>query len=462
MTQIFLSYSRKDLDFVEQLASDLKESGLDVWYDLSGLDGGSRWRNSIEKAIRESQYVVIVLSPDSVSSEWVEREYLFASNLGRKIVPVLLRPCELPLYYLNIHYIDFQDGKYKQNYPLLLRVLNGEQAQQGELVTPSQVQKKKNEKSAFKIKPFPVISLGLIIAAIFGASYIFNKQEPTPTMALTSIVDTPTYVLPTETSPPTKVVTPTIIPLQTDITDDKGVEMVFVPEGSFLMGNKKGDDRDEQDEHTVTLSAYYIDKYEVTNKLYKTCENEGGCDKHGNPYDPADPGNYYINSIYDEYPVIFVDWEMANKFCDWRDARLPTEAEWEKAAKGDTNYSYPWGNTIDCDHANYFKAGKACTVLYPAKVGSAELGTSPYGAYDMAGNVWEWTADWYDPYYYQTSVEVDPPGPKVAGLGGREKVIRGGSWLTPNDGLRPSNRFYFGDFGKSNTIGFRCARSLDQ
>ena len=224
------------------------------------------------------------------------------------------------------------------------------------------------------------------------------------------------------------------------------------------MGNKNGD-RDEQDEHTVTLSAYYIDKYEVTNGLYKLCENAGECDKHTKIYDYYDPGNYYINPKYDEYPVIFVNWEMANQFCEWRGARLPTEAEWEKAAKGEMNYSYPWGDTIDCEHANYYQLGKSC-VTYPTKVGSYESGKSPYGAYDMAGNVWEWVADWYDPFYYQTSVEVDPPGPNGSTLGGREKVIRGGSWLITNDGLRSSNRSFTGDFDRANDIGFRCAKNV--
>ena len=98
MTQIFISYSRRDLGFVEQLASDLKEAGLDVWYDLSDLVGGTRWRIEIENAIRISQHVVMVLSPDSVGSEWVEREYLFANNLKKNIVPILYRPCDLPLY----------------------------------------------------------------------------------------------------------------------------------------------------------------------------------------------------------------------------------------------------------------------------------------------------------------------------------------------------------------------------
>lgn len=111
MAQVFISYSRKDLSFVEQLVTDLKNAGLDVWYDISSLGGGSRWRVELETAIRNCQFVIVVLSPDSIASEWVEREFLFASNLKRKIIPLMYRSCELPLNYLDLNYIDVQGGK---------------------------------------------------------------------------------------------------------------------------------------------------------------------------------------------------------------------------------------------------------------------------------------------------------------------------------------------------------------
>jgi Tol biopolymer transport system component len=124
MTQVFISYSRKDLAFVERLAEDLKKAGLDVWYDISGLAGGSRWRSEIQKAIKDSQHIIVVLSPDSVESEWVEREFLFASNLKRKIIPLLYRPCELPMNYLDLNYIDVQGENYRQNFGELLEALS--------------------------------------------------------------------------------------------------------------------------------------------------------------------------------------------------------------------------------------------------------------------------------------------------------------------------------------------------
>jgi len=123
MTQVFISYSRRDLAFVEQLAADLQAAGLEVWYDLSNLQGGSRWSRAIEKAIRDSQYVLVVLSPDSVASTWVEEEFLYASELGKKIVPLFYKKCALPFGYRTLHFIDVQEDRYKQKFNEILRAL---------------------------------------------------------------------------------------------------------------------------------------------------------------------------------------------------------------------------------------------------------------------------------------------------------------------------------------------------
>jgi hypothetical protein len=124
MTQVFISYSRRDLPFVEQLARDLKNAGFEVWYDVSGIGGGARWRAAIESAVRSSQFAIVVLSPDSIASEWVEREFLFASNLKRKIIPLYYRECELPLNYLDLNYIDVRGGNYQKNFPEILSALD--------------------------------------------------------------------------------------------------------------------------------------------------------------------------------------------------------------------------------------------------------------------------------------------------------------------------------------------------
>ena len=124
MTQVFISYSRRDLAFVEQLAADLQAAGLDVWYDLSGLEGGARWSREIQKAIRESQYVLVVLSPDSVASKWVEEEFLYASELRKKIIPLFYKKCALPLDIARFTLLMFKAVNYKRNFNEILRALD--------------------------------------------------------------------------------------------------------------------------------------------------------------------------------------------------------------------------------------------------------------------------------------------------------------------------------------------------
>ena len=123
MTQVFISYSRKDIEFIQRLANDLKAAGFEVWYDLSGLEAGTRWGNEIQKAIHESQYFLVVLSPNSVRSDWVEREFLYASDQGLKIIPLLYEPCKLPMWSLHLQFIDVQEKNYTRNYPELLKIM---------------------------------------------------------------------------------------------------------------------------------------------------------------------------------------------------------------------------------------------------------------------------------------------------------------------------------------------------
>jgi eukaryotic-like serine/threonine-protein kinase len=256
----------------------------------------------------------------------------------------------------------------------------------------------------------------------------------------------------------------TTTPYPSEITDAKGVIMRLVPEGEFTMGSNDGND-DAKPVHTVYLDAYYIDNHEVTNALYKACADADACSPLINaPYKAcADPGacspaeqtkpSYYGNPEFDNYPVIYVNWDKAQTFCAWRDARLPTEAEWEKAARGTDARIHPWGNTISCTFANY---GHCVGDTTP--VGSYENGQSPYGVYDMTGNVWEWIADWYSATYYQSSPLENPLGPES----GEGHVLRGGAW--DNDfGLRSAARYSSPvESGFLDVIGFRCAKDATQ
>jgi formylglycine-generating enzyme required for sulfatase activity len=251
----------------------------------------------------------------------------------------------------------------------------------------------------------------------------------------------------------------TIKVLSEEIKDAKGVSMVLVPEGEFIMGSDKGED-DEKPPHTVYLDAFYIDKYEVTNARYKACVDEGVCNVP-REFSSSTRDSYYGNPQYDNYPVVNVDWEMANAFCGWRDAGLPTEAEWEKAASWDEKkqekYVYPWGEGITCSLANYFDCRKKDTSV----VGNYTDGKSPFGAYDMAGNVWEWVADWYTENYYSTYPRdqwpSNPTGPEY----GVDRVLRGGSGGSYDHFLKSANRSYaYPATRNTQWLGFRCAHSV--
>jgi len=211
--------------------------------------------------------------------------------------------------------------------------------------------------------------------------------------------------------------------------------------------------------HTVTLSPYSIDKTEVTNRKYQQCVAAGACNLPTSNSSNART-SYYDNPDYDEYPVIFVSWQDASNYCHWTGKRLPTEAEWELAARGTTVRIYPWGNEPpDCTRANYFIGGGVYCPLLDGKtndtneVGFYGAGSSPYGALDMAGNVQEWVSDWYSATFYSSSQTFfNPTGPAT----GNRKVLRGGLFSRTSEELRTASRYKLYPTDRYNNTGFRC------
>lgn len=353
--------------------------------------------------------------------------------------------------------------------------------------------KKKRQRQASTAITVAVIgAIATIVAALFNSPWMSNLAPsmvaPMPTMPIpltSTAAETP---MPAETLTPTLTATATLIetfvatPTATatlietfaatavftptlgvgSSIESNGVTMMYVPAGEFIMGNNNG--RDEvKPERTVYLDDFYIDKYEVTNAAYKRCVDANGCgapqSNRSLTYFP-----YYGDSQYDDYPVLFVSWYQAKRYCEWRGMRLPTEAEWEKAARGVSGRRiYAWKGAFDgtklnfCDSRCTFGKSADKTVddgyADTAPVGSYEEGQSSYEIYDLAGNVWEWIADWYDAGYYRAAPNTNPLGPSS----GVYRVLRGGAWDTDKNETQSSFRIGKDPAVAYNDIGFRCA-----
>jgi formylglycine-generating enzyme required for sulfatase activity len=309
---------------------------------------------------------------------------------------------------------------------------------------------KKNRNLGRRIRIAGGLAMLLVFAIVGCKSQAVATSTPAFTETPVPVFTATPLPLPTNTL---VVFTPTALPAE--ITDANGVVMRLVPAGPFTMGSSNGMP-DEKPVHIVNLPTFYMDKYEVTNAFYKACVDAGVCQVPANTGAGLHPGAYgtYGDQQFDNYPVIWVDWNRAKTYCEWRGARLPSETEWEKAARGTDERKYPWGDGIDPTFANYGSNvpddyggvfGKTTAVgIYPK-------GQSPYSIYDMAGNVWEWVADWYDVY---------PGGDLDANSAfGQEtyRVLRGGSWSDDPDLLRTTFRGGNTPDTTVNYIGFRCA-----
>jgi formylglycine-generating enzyme required for sulfatase activity len=225
--------------------------------------------------------------------------------------------------------------------------------------------------------------------------------------------------------------------------------MLYIPAGEFTMGSEPEDPcahLDEQPKHKVYLDPYWIDQTEVTNGQYQLCVKAGSC--------PEPPVCGVGESTYQDatkslHPVTCLIWDEATLYCEWIGGRLPTEAQWEKAARGTEEYKYPWGTNFESSKCN----SQEGSLDGPQAVGSfSPEGDSPFGLQDMAGNVWEWTRDWYDIEYYGRAPSENPGGPAA----GERRSLRGGSWYANDCSVRTSYRYYDVPQGRSPGVGFRC------
>lgn len=319
------------------------------------------------------------------------------------------------------------------------------------------------------MKKFILLIVLFLLCACSANPVPTEAAQPTSTLLPTHA---PTQVAPSATTADTTIPpTPTVIaepspePSNSRLSPIDGMPQVFIPAGTFRMGGL--DVRSAPDEHPaheVTVHAFWMDQLEVTNAMYTLCMQAAICTPP-QTFKSLRRLDYFENSEYKDYPVVYVTWGQAKTYCEWAERRLPTEAEWERAARGDDWRTFPWGE----DKANGLLANYNMIVGDTSRVGTYPLGASPFGVLDMAGNVAEWTNDFYSPTIYETSADAtDPRGP--ASSASLRRVVRGGSLGDAEINIRVPKRSavlgsdlnaaegssaYRGDF--SPRIGFRCA-----
>jgi serine/threonine-protein kinase len=274
--------------------------------------------------------------------------------------------------------------------------------------------------------------------------------SPIPTQ-IDAATNLPTLTAePSVTPSATATLEPTALAAQTTL---RGVPMILVPAGPFIMGINTSYPR-ERPEHEVFLADYYIDETEVTNLYYRECVEAGACEEPEFVNTPGGQIAYWGQEFYYDYPVVFLSWYQADTYCRWRGGHLPTEAQWEKAARWDaaagSSRQFPWTPPVlDPYYANYGNL-----IGYPVEARSYPGGVSPFGLYDMSGNVGEWVNDWYSDNYYEASPAENPPGPGT----GTYKVVRGGSYDSQGSAVSATFREYFGPATKYATLA--CAAPI--
>ncbi len=297
-------------------------------------------------------------------------------------------------------------------------------------------------------QPAPTPDMGAMATQLWIEISVSNTLEASQATA------TP---LPTETPLPTPVPlwasTPLAPPAGAAIPSSasnpvSGVEIVYVPAGEFLMGSAESDSNrepgSEEPQHTVFLGPYWITRTQVTNAMFAACVSTGVCTYSvGHDRNPN-----YLNPLFAEHPVVYISWHMAQTYCEWTGGRLPTEAEWEKAARGPDGQRFPWGE--DMARIKFVNANNE--IGNTTAVGTFPYGISYYGALDMGGNVREWVADWYDPDYFNHSPAANPLGPET----GEKKVLKGASYRDPWRYSRAANRLAHEPASPGDVRGFRC------
>lgn len=303
-----------------------------------------------------------------------------------------------------------------------------------------------------------ILSLTLLFIAACQSTPAALTESPA--------TETPTVTVAPSEIPSSPTPQATATPETVKISPTDGMTQLFVPAGVFFMGGMDVyRENDELPAHEVKIDAFWIDQVEVTNGMYNLCVQRGSC-RPPSLVRSDNRAEYFGNPEFQDYPVVNVTWYDANAYCQWVGRRLPTEAEWERAARGDDKRNFPWGD----EPPNEYNSNSLNIVGDTSRVGSYAEGASPFGVLDMAGNVWEWVMDRYRPDYYGKSPSENPAGPSEEEVFNNLRVMRGGSFQDDWVILRLANRAFLEGpdpsaqntddafYGKSSSkIGFRCA-----
>jgi len=514
--RVFISHCSKDHFIARELYLQLIAEGwMELWFIEANLKPSQNWDAEIRTAVENADVIIALLSKSSTEREehiYPDPHFIFDLIESRSGGDVLLIPLQLDnsmdleesevivyfpkkrrrLFYsqvlskLKSHAIQqgfstdvvVREPELEQHLqwsPTKWRELGGvsgedvidDESFEQKPARPPSKWKSKVFAGASRLLYFSLAVFVLFVVLALGLAVNFVNTGETVNDLAAPVISRVLTLAP--------LPTPTLGVDSTRVSSVDGMRMVYVPAGEFIMGSDNGAE-DEKPARSVYLDSYWIDQFEITNGMYKICVDHGKC----NPPDYRLANEWfhleliplvkpiirnYDDPRYENYSISRITWDNANSYCTWVGRRLPTEAEWEKAARGTDGRTYPWGENVDCTHANIyaFPPDEACAYA-PTHVGSYENGVSPFGVYDMAGNVFEFVSDDYE-YVFESENNV-PLGFSII-----IRLRKGGSWITSGQVARSANREFWNPaienidpnslefFDPDGENGFRCATS---
>jgi len=391
--KIFLSYASQDIESAKAIYLALRDQGHSVFFDRAELPAGDEYHNRIRAAVEKSRLFLFLISLNAVDAgSYTLTELDIADKAGKKILPVMLAKTPIEALPASIKAITFLQPDGSLPAAVAAEVHR----------IASSLRRKRLKQSL----------AALFLAAIVVSMVLFAMRMRS----------------------------------RTEIVGSDGAPAALIPTGTFIMG-----DDEESPRREIFLDAFYLDRYEVTVARYAAFMKDTGNLKPPDEWHTVDLKNG------SDLPVIGVTWQDASGYCRWAGKRLPTEAEWEKAARDNDERRYPWGNDPPTpERARYGKQSE--NPVYRdgvARVGSHADDRSPFGIFDLAGNVTEWVADWFSESFPEGDVR-NPKGPDS----GSSKVLRGASWYEPAERLGAAKRWHANPSTRNDGIGFRCARDV--